>query len=101
MKGLARCGATGAAEPGVGSCSARPTNGGATNEAFHPTEPIRLRSGNDRKGGMKSGAECRRWVQKGDDPGNAPQRASCADSGHFDRADLKGEEHRLRLRKFL
>jgi len=35
---------------------------------------------------MKSGsadkAECRLWVQKGDDRRNAPQRARCADSGH-------------------
>jgi hypothetical protein len=27
-------------------------------------------------------AECRLWVQKGDDRRNAPQRARCADSGH-------------------
>src|SRR5258707_10214961 len=36
--------------------------------------------------GMKSGsrrqAECRPWVQKGDDRRNAPQRARCAVSGH-------------------
>src|ERR1700724_3481876 len=28
-------------------------------------------------------AECRLWVQKGDDRRNAPQRARCADSGRF------------------
>jgi hypothetical protein len=52
----------------------------------NPTQPIRSRLAKVLFGARRAvpadKAECRLWVQKGDDRRNAPQRARCADSSH-------------------